>query len=338
MTNILVYRMGDDSDDSDKVQRHILYGRFVVIFDEHGDHSNFKPRLREFGAIFNFSITCCGRVRIDQSISPNDDLEELFFRVLSLFMCWRPVAERPEIPPEATTIWRYMPFWQLRSLVQQRMLMLPRLDTLGDPYEGSLPKSAVDVLVKDIGEGARSFWSVFRGWAFVSCWHAADVEHEMPWARYGTRPPTLAKDGTPLDSRGVALRTTVGRLRASGIMAVKPPPFIIRVKYIDFQRAEHDWPYFTPYFYKRREYEADGEVRVIVQTHPTSEGPRAATHPAEFVAIDVDLDVLIEGVVVAPGSSEEFRKEVEDLLRAHGLDKPVLFSSSDPGGAPPPRY
>jgi hypothetical protein len=75
--------------------------------------------------------------------------------------------------------------------------------------------------------------------------------------------------------------------------------------------------------HKRREYEWEKEVRVILMDE-TSALPRPTGR-----YMPCDLNALIDEVYVAPGSSEWFREDIAALLTLFGLTKPVLTSRID---------
>jgi hypothetical protein len=138
-----------------------------------------------------------------------------------------------ETPPDDTIIWRYINLERLLALLLSSSLYLCRFDHLRDPWEGRWPNFRVaqyggveDPLARELGfvtdETIRWFKELPKQF-FVSCWHENAYQSAAFWDQYG-------------NSGGLAIRSTVGRLKTSGSF---PGAYIIgRVRYIDYERPE----------------------------------------------------------------------------------------------------
>ncbi len=113
-------------------------------------------------------------------------------------------------PSDDSTIWRYIDFTKFVSMLEDKALFFCRADLLGDPFEGFLPQSTIDfyfppdVETKVAGQANKDrkmVAKIARQNVFVNCWHANEHESAAMWHLYS--------------DKGVAIRSTFGRLKAS---------------------------------------------------------------------------------------------------------------------------
>ena len=116
----------------------------------------------------------------------------------------------------AQKVWRYMNFARFVWLLQRKQLWMSRIDLLGDPWELALAGAQLGHAIRMnpitlVGESAREdamerAERIIKDWrrrTFVSCWSASDHESHALWRIYCR------------SAEGVALQTTMGRLRQS---------------------------------------------------------------------------------------------------------------------------
>jgi hypothetical protein len=111
-------------------------------------------------------------------------------------------VDDPEPKNPKASIWRYIEFWKLRDLLQNRELYFRRSDELNDEHEGLPPSEYERVLnlskfeLNDIIDRDHHIGSIaqFRQSFYVNCWHLHTEETAAMWARYG-------KDGVAIVSR-----------------------------------------------------------------------------------------------------------------------------------------
>ena len=115
-----------------------------------------------------------------------------------------PVFVAPDDPD--ATIWRYMDFTRLVSLLDTSQLFFARADTLNDPFEGSTTQFNVRMRPQVYGEDYAHFPDVAplreaeRLSTFISCWNLSEQESAALWGLYV--PP----------NGGVALRSSYQKL------------------------------------------------------------------------------------------------------------------------------
>jgi len=247
---------------------------------------------------------------------------------------------------EDLVIWRYMDFTKFVALLETRSLFFARITCLDDPFEGSFPVSQTP-LDRILGmlpqnafpEGARitispspgleDHWKVMRNWAMVSCWHALAHESAAMWKLYA---PT---------SVGVAIRSTVGRLRQA-LGTPSPPPkgffggdryHIGMVDYIDFSSSRISTENAAAQFFqKRQSFEYEHELRALFMQWPIKtdgwfdHDQRPNDAGQQF---PVDLETLIYEIRVAPMAPKWYLNLVTKMVERYGISVEPIQSQLD---------
>lgn len=206
------------------------------------------------------------------------------------------------------SVWRYLDLAKYLSILHSRSLFFPRATQLGDPFEGSVSRQAVEARqaflgARPIKEGATSVQhaeqmaksNALWGEAlknmvqeyFVSCWHLNEHESAAMWKLYSA------------SGYSVAIRTKYSTL-------AKELPVVANlglVKYIDYDAD------FMPYgnslhtiMHKRRSFEHEREVRAVVWELNCKEvAPYLLKGATEWgLEVPVEPEHLIEMVLVSP--------------------------------------
>jgi len=241
-------------------------------------------------------------------------------------------------PADDDPIWRYMDLGRFMSLLQTSSLWMGRVDLFDDPYEGSLGAPNLEVraaLEREYGfplVGLDN--SISRQIYVVNCWHMNDGESAAMWDLYQR------------EGRGIAIRTTVGRLDA----ALRGSPTVLhlgRVKYVDYSKTHIDERNgFNAVLHKRKSFDHEREVRLVginFSTGPqrqieipgdpaTGEEGYVTSYfplPPPGVLVAVDLPTLIEDIFLAPGTPPWAADVVRTAVAPLGLTNPVRQSSFD---------
>lgn len=239
----------------------------------------------------------------------------------------------PELPDDLV-IWRYMDFTKFVALLETKHLFFPRVSILEDSFEGSFPttqpalKRVLDMLPQGairpssritVSAGLDGVWKFLRQWALVSCWHASPYESAAMWRLYAAT------------NAAVAIRSTVAKLRTS-LDDPSPMPeslfgfnhyHVGAVEYIDF--ASDLIPtgnLATQFFRKRRSFEHEREVRILLLRYPVTSDQhldyeRAPGNSGEDVP--VDLAVLLDEVFIAPQAPSWYATLVKKVATRYGL-------------------
>jgi hypothetical protein len=114
--------------------------------------------------------------------------------------------------------------------------------------------------------------------------------------------------------------------------------YIGEVCYVDFGKQAIPWGNVgDPFFYKRKHFEYERELRAVVPDFPVMEDsatgesfiPLGLRNPHPGQLIKVPVEDLMERVYVAPTAPPWFRTLVERVTRRYGVNKPVVQSSLD---------
>ena len=229
-----------------------------------------------------------------------------------------------EVPKDDSIIWRFLDLAKFISLLKEKALYMTRADKFEDQFEGAVcsledsvkydealadyyfdclgGKPVSDQLIKNEHYAIQ----LIRNNSFLSCWFEGNYESIAMWRLYASGK----------DAKGVAIRTTVGRLKK----AIGQNVEIGRITYIDYSK---EWPNANEALWRKRlsfEYEHEVRIRVI---------PEGGLSPAppEFMLLPINLDELIESVFVSPMAEAWFKDIVVDVLKKYGLNKEVFHSA-----------
>lgn len=220
-----------------------------------------------------------------------------------------------------TVLWRYISTEQFLSMLSTKSLYFARLDTLEDPFEGY-------PFHLDNKYRYMDYSQLERNWIFVNCWHENEDESEHMWKHHGIE-------------NSIAIKTSIDNFINSinNDTATKPGVTIARVDYInpqeevDITTDKIKRRIFSPYFYKRKQFEYEQEVRVVCPLDLASEGLSVKEyyevlkqHPKGFY-FPVCLNSLIEEIVVAPTSGRWYHDLISDTLHQYKLNSDMLRES-----------
>ncbi|MCY3820882.1 MAG: hypothetical protein OXH52_16230 [Gammaproteobacteria bacterium] len=237
-------------------------------------------------------------------------------------------------------IWRYVDLPRLIDFLETRSLHFARVDTLGDPYEGTVTRlnvvareAQLAVMARDAppqaGVSAESLRQSFasattmlRGTGYVSCWHAGETESAAMWQLYGTTTGT------------VVLQSTYDRLRRilpddTRVGGVPTTVYLGMVQYKDYSSVR-DWipggNVMYPLMHKRLEFQHEREVRAFIWNtnilDRPGDGPRG-------LRVGIEIDDLVETIRVQPTTPTWIRQAIERLLARYNLRFEVRPSQID---------
>ncbi len=199
---------------------------------------------------------------------------------------------------EDSRIWRYIDFAKFISLISSRNLFLCRADLFKDPFEGSYSKANVALrpqVYKDITPEnlekmmvqISGFAKWVREWTYINCWHANEFESAAMWDLYA------------ITNEAVAIEATYQKLRN----VLPERAFLGLVNYIDY---ETEWlpegNSFYPFMHKRKSFEHEKEVRVIIQELPSyGNGIEVGKRNNQLgIKIPIAMNELITTIHVSP--------------------------------------
>ena len=239
-------------------------------------------------------------------------------------------------------VWRYMDFAKYVAMLRTRSVHFARLDTLGDPFEGSLSRSEYEQWkrVAEDGEAKGELPPAWRGHYFdvlmgnarrarkesyVSCWHMNRGESEAMWKLYAS------------SGYAIAICSTY-KLLAEALPSQYEPtdhlgPFLGVVDYADHH--VDDLPrgnIFHAIMHKRLSFVHEQECRAVIwragpqnQIGPTPQNVLDGYPPG--VAVPTPLDSLVQRVVVSPAAPSWFTDTVADITSQYSYSFSVEQSA-----------
>jgi hypothetical protein len=247
-----------------------------------------------------------------------------------------PYQPHPAVTPPAdpaTTIWRYVSLAQFLDMLERDALWFSQLLCLADPFEGvpaepnleqwtrQLEELRADLVADGMDPEAAQRWSMppsyetTRLLTCVNCWHMNEFESLAMWRIY-------SKDG-------IAIRSTFQHL-VDSVHDAKEDILIGKVLYRDRRDPASVEPLtyiFEPALRKGMSYAYEQELRAFVLQTPRHDDP--TTFPPGLNIVPMHLDVLIDGVYVAPGSAGWIKELVGRIMDQYGLRKPLESADLD---------
>jgi hypothetical protein len=236
-------------------------------------------------------------------------------------------------------LWRYMDLARFLSILETRALFFPSVATLAeaDPYEGEPALAKIRAAQARGAEALRTFRlnaEVFKHLNFFNCWHMNDGESDAMWKLYIK------------GAEGIAIQSTVERLRASFHNSPTYTVYMAKVEYVD--HAALTTPTNTlfgvsDYMFKRLAFRHEQEVRLgtyrnDVRSESVDDTGRIKTPSGVIihdillcperkgVSVAADIPVIIERVVISPFSPIWFSELVASLVKRLGYAFEVVSS------------
>ncbi len=229
-----------------------------------------------------------------------------------------PIVRSPQLK-----IWRYLTPSKFLALLDDRSLFFPNTELFEDPFEGAYPDAnralqdhifANYPVTEDQQKAARDFYKWNKHLTFVSCWHLSEHESDALWKIYGKT------------EKAVLIQSTYLRLKSCLPNYVHIHP----VTYIDYKvdRIPNGHSMY-PFFFKRREFKYENELRAATGDLPISDHVRRVRISDNGWSFPINVNKLIESVYVAPECPEETYICIKNASLQRGLVAPVLPSSLD---------
>ena len=227
-------------------------------------------------------------------------------------------------------VWRYMDLMKFMNILQSGTLYFRRADKLGDPFEGSYSSPTLqelktflidlhtdtEIFLHEFLKERADFAKKIRTCTAINCWHMNKAESIAMWQLYKA-------------DYGITIQSTFTRLKSS-FHNTKEAIFIGKVTYIDYKRdVMTDDETLSPFLYKRKNYAHEREVRAVLLRPPVYGSKVVRSTIDHGVNVDVDLNMLIENVYVAPNTEEWAIKTVQSLVEHYGYKWKVMPSQID---------
>ncbi len=268
-------------------------------------------------------------------------------------------------PNDGDILWRYTNFEVFVNLLDTESLFFTRADKFEDPYEGFIPQSIMDaykqslrrVTPAEFVEAIMKRHEASRKYVMCSCWHQNVVESMAMWEKYHMR------------NSGVAIKTTMQKMKDS--LLSEYSIYIGKIEYIYGNTDDDQYmqnflqneipltkklTYF-PYYRKRKEYEHEQEVRLIVDIDPfirDALNNQTVENVDSFLEtglpdicdigmpFNIDVNTLIDEVIVSPYAKDWITETLRSVVQKFGfifevnpstlLDDPALDRLVPDGG------
>lgn len=218
-------------------------------------------------------------------------------------------------PEDRTTLWRYMSFEKFINILATESLFFSRADEYDDRSEGHIPEA----MMRYYGSADIRINPSLREYIMCNCWHHGEEESMEMWDKYHIR------------NSGVAIKTTMENLK--NCLPDTPNIFIGKVDY-DVESIENQNQIEVPedlsienllhylYFYKRKSFEYEQEVRAIIDITSIS---RDVTYESG-IPVEINVQTLIDEnskIIVSPHAGEWITETVASIVKRCGLQCPV---------------
>ncbi|MBI9051190.1 MAG: hypothetical protein JEZ00_17335 [Anaerolineaceae bacterium] len=215
-----------------------------------------------------------------------------------------------------TRVWRYMSFSKLVWMLQNKRLWLSNANMLGDKWElmplgqqlnshiiNRPPTQSAEDATFELAEKVK----LLRKNTYINCWTASEHESHALWKIFCP------------SSEGVAIQTTLGRLKQSIGLPIVP------VSYGSHDALESSPDPINLLMQKRPMFEYEQEVRIIlVQDYSDS---RHSNRQTIGVEVDWDPEIHLEMIWVHPEAGFWFMEAVSKLV---SMMAPKLSHESTP--------
>lgn len=210
-----------------------------------------------------------------------------------------------KLPEDSTVVWKYLDLSKFVDLLLYRKLFMSRSDKFEDQYEGTFSEPTFEEIRKLSKDNPDflDYYKTHRTNVVISSWHSNEYESFAMWQIFTQK------------SEGLAIQSTMGRIKKSLTPELTFQQHIGEVNYIDYKK-EHI-PFedaFFPFLFKRKSFQYEREIRII--TDATAHDMRIENG----LKIDVDICELIEKIYIHPKSENWYKNLVIELVKRLGFD------------------
>jgi len=238
-------------------------------------------------------------------------------------------SDNPEELDETATLWRYFKIERLIDVLKKSALYFSAATQFDDKFEGAVRIEALGAPVLNRSSASLGWEAYFRNhspFAKISCWHQRPSENSLMWGYYADK------------ERGVALRTTVGRL-TSAIASTRigngtyysKPMYCGKVRYIDLSVEQVPGNATRPvglhkrYFYKHIGFDTEHEFRLLLPLYDRPD--RGIASGEQGILVDCDLHRLVDAIVIGPKLAKDKADELREIAASVSLSDCVVESS-----------
>ncbi len=218
-------------------------------------------------------------------------------------------------PKKETKIWRYLDPYKFKYLVEEKSIYFRQVSKFPTEFkEGLLTQHDLEGIrrqlynpnqenpTKDF-EDFCSKRSIIDKAVFISCWMAAEQEHDYMWGEF------LSK------KNGVVIKSSVENLQIC--FNNSPTEFDIYISethYFDYKELLGPLNTIRQYSRKPKEFSNEKEIRAILIDTPLW------TDKPDHFDIKISLEDLITEVRISPLADDKYRSKIEKICWQNGLN------------------
>ena len=214
-----------------------------------------------------------------------------------------PNIKLPDNPD--TVIWKYMDLSKFLDMLLSGKMFMSRSDKFEDQYEGTFSEPTFEE-IKKISENNPKFLDYYKSHrenVVISSWHTNDYESFAMWQVFTK------------NNEGLAIQSTIGRLKEALALERNFEQYIGEVNYIDYKKELIPFDdVFFPFLFKRKSFQYENEIRVISDVT----GQNLTIN--DGLKISVDINTLIEKIYIHPKSENWYKKLVIEVVSRLGFD------------------
>lgn len=201
---------------------------------------------------------------------------------------------------EDTIVWKYLDLSKFLDMLLSKRLFMSRSDKFEDQYEGTFSEPTFEE-IKKIAANNPKFLDYYKSHR-EKVWHINEYESFAMWQIFTK------------NNEGLAIQSTIGRLKKALEPERKTQQFIGEVNYIDYKKEYIPFDdSFFPFLFKRKSFQYEREVRIISDV--TSDNLKIN----DGLKIDVDINQLIERIYIHPKSENWYKNLVIELVEKLGF-------------------
>ncbi|WP_269227427.1 DUF2971 domain-containing protein [Flavobacterium eburneipallidum] len=209
----------------------------------------------------------------------------------------------PEDPD--TVVWKYLNLSKFLDLLMSQKLFMSRSDKFEDQYEGTFSEPTYEEIKKTAIDNPEflQYYKSHREKVAVSSWHINEYESFAMWQIFTQ------------NSEGLAIQSTVSRLKKALDSETQHKQYIGEVNYIDYKKEYIPFDdMFFPFLFKRKSFQYEREIRIL------SDVTESNIKLNEGLKINVDINQLIEKIYIHPKSENWYKNLVIQLVEQLGFD------------------
>lgn len=211
-----------------------------------------------------------------------------------------------------TIVWKYLDLSKFLDMLLSQQLFMSRSDKFEDQYEGTFSEPTFEEIKKIAANNPKflDYYKSHREKVVISSWHINEYESFAMWQIFTK------------NNEGLAIQSTIGRLKKALQPEKRIEQYIGNVNYIDYKKEYIPFDdTFFPFLFKRKSFQYEREVRII------SDVSAQNISINEGLKINVDLNQLIEKIYIHPKSENWYKKLVIELVSK--LDFKIEIEKSD---------